>query len=216
MKWPIIFLLFFTAQAHAQLRAKYIPGTTPYDSVIVPSGVLVNNIGKRYLVQGDTNIATVPGMNLKEDKSNKVTTLSGANNNTYPTTLAVKNAMGGWMTVIGDSNKTIVITHDDGSAWMSADFTDNDKQTLFYANDSLRISNGNAVGIHPRELLFTSTGTNATTYTLPSTPIANKYIVVTLNNAFVDAADWAKSGNNISFSFPIETTDMIHIYYKSN
>src|SRR5690606_37218245 len=37
--------------------------------------------------------ATQDALDLKEDKSNRVTSLSTPNNTTYPTTLAVKNAI---------------------------------------------------------------------------------------------------------------------------
>jgi|GEM_PF-4653127 len=121
----------------------------------------------------------------------------------------------GSMTVTGSSTKTITVIKSSGAAWMNASFTDNDNQSLTVIGDSLKISGANTVKMLNSELVYQSTGSTATTYTLPSTPLSNKHVIVTLNTAFVDNVDFTLTGNQLHFNFPIELSDKLKIYYKS-
>lgn len=129
---------------------------------------------------------------------------------------SLHNELGnGTIAVTGDATKTITVKKYSGSTWLTTSFTDNDNQTLSISGDSLSISGGNKVKILLSEPTFSSSGSTATTYTLPGTPASGKHIFVTLNTAFVDEADYTLTGNQLHLLFPIETTDKLKIYYKT-
>jgi hypothetical protein len=129
---------------------------------------------------------------------------------------------GAWLSVTGDTVKTYTIYKSNGDAWLSADVRDNDNQTLsLSSDDTLSISGGNKVKLpylrqYLTEPTFTSTGTTNTTYILPTTPNTGKHIQVFLNNALLYTPDYSISGNQITFNIPIESTDFLAIYFKSN
>lgn len=115
----------------------------------------------------------------------------------------------GSLTVTGTTTKTISVTKSDGGAWLSGSFTDMDNQTLSYNSGTLSISGGNSVSL-PVDEFFHSTGSTSQVYVLPSVPHGN--VVVMLNAGFLSPSDYSITGNTLTFSINIESTDHIFLF----
>jgi hypothetical protein len=189
-------LLLLPLLCFGQKRAKWIPGTTPNDSLIVPSGVLVNPQGIKFSTATD-----VGNVWLHAD------TLFYLHDSAT-------------MTVTGSSIKTISVIKKDGSAWLSAPFTDNDNQNIsLSSDDTLSISGGNKVWMPYEHKIVNGyisyTGVATNTFTLPAPIDLTKTYLVVYNTAALNRQDFTITYPvTLTTSFTTKTTDYIEVYYS--
>jgi len=124
------------------------------------------------------------------------------------------------ITFTGSATKTLTLTKSNGS-WIQASFTDNDNQTLSLSNaDSLSISGGNTIHLPylrtlPSASYQSFTGSATNTLVLPTIPAPSANVLLTMNNAWLDPADWSLSGATITLSFTTSSSDLITVYYSN-